>query len=312
MTFQHYIPATFLANFSSDTFEERRKRTVTVGDKRDGSIFTAPVSKIIRINNFYPEMVDGTFEYYETRLNTAISQLINRTITCELWADTLIHFVTGLLVRGPDFNERFEDRFEIGKLEEVIDPENTNFARLLESQRLRSSIIGAKWTVLQVAEEIKLITNDLGYTPYQNPILKELGMAIPLNPNYVLLIAPRRRGKIAVSLGGVWVPIINYSTLSQELACTLNKSIDEIGQRFVIGNNNEDIGKYISIQSTPGAVPEPYELGFMAGGMAMAFEHMWEKLIAVISEPPENDGNYISFDFNKSYGEFIKANRGMF
>ena len=137
-------------------------------------------------------------------------------------------------------------------------------------------------------------------------------MAIPLNPKYVLLITPRMRGKIAVSLGGVWMPIINYSTLSKELASTLNRSIDEIGQRFIIGNNNEDIGKYISIQSMPRAVPEPYELGFMSGGMAMMFEHMWMKLIAVISEPPKKDGNFIVFDFNKSYEEFIKANKGMF
>lgn len=312
MTFQHYIPATFLANFSSDTFEERRKRKVSVGDKSKGSIFRAPVSTILGFDDFYPEIVDESLGFYEQRLNLAINQLINRTIACNLWANTLIDFVAGILVRGPDFNDRFENRFELAALKNKIDPENTNYARVFEIQRLRASIIGAKWTVLQAREENKLIINDLGYSPYQNPILNELGMAIPINPYNVLLITPRMRGKIAIAHGGIWTPLITYSSISTDLVNGLNKAIDNNAKRFIIGENDEDITKYLTIRNTPFIAPEPFDLGFLTGKMAMVFEHMWLKFLDVISKAPNRDGDFIFFDFIKSFEEYEKANKGLF
>lgn len=312
MTYQHYLPAAFLSNFSSEKNDERRKRKVSVGDKSKGTIFRAPVSTIFGIKDFYPQIVDESFNFYEERLNIAIDKLINGTIACDLWANTLIDFVAGILVRGPDFNDRFESRFELAALIDKINPENTNYARVFEIQRLRASIIGAKWTVLQVGVENRLITNDLGYTPYQNPLLKELGMAIPINSNNVLLITPRMRGKIAIAHGGNWVPIITYSSITPDLVNSLNKSIDNNAKRFIIGENDEEITKFLTIRITPFTSPEPFDLGFLTGKMAMVFEHMWLKFLGVISKPPNRDGDYIYFDFIKSYEEFMKTHKGLF
>ena len=149
MTLQHYLPATYLACFSTEDKPERRTRLLAGGDKKDKNIFTSPASKVCGINDLYtlknypdnPELIDSMWSFYEKGLALAIDQLITGTIPAITWANTLIPFVTSLLVRGPDFNKRFEGRIKNLGINRTISPDNTNFARLLENQRLSAWFI---------------------------------------------------------------------------------------------------------------------------------------------------------------------------
>jgi hypothetical protein len=144
MPLHHFLPATYLACFSTDVNPERRQRMLAVGDKKEGKVFNAPASKVCGINDLYtltenktnPDLVDSAWTFYEKGLASALDQLIKGTITCQIWANTLIPFVTGLLIRGPDFNERFENRIIRLGVAELAPSDNTNVARLFENQRL--------------------------------------------------------------------------------------------------------------------------------------------------------------------------------
>lgn len=104
----------------------------------------------------------------------------------------MVPFVACMLVRGPDFNERFDLRLSHlrGKLTKVQYKDNLNHARLMELQRLLGSVTTARWKIYSTKSTEKLITNDLGYSPYINPITSDLGMGIPLDSKTILTISP--------------------------------------------------------------------------------------------------------------------------
>lgn len=197
MSLQHYLPATFLAQFSSDTKLPRRERQLVAVDKLKRKIFESPASKLAAENEFYtlvnsqekdPLSVDKALSGYETKFHLAVNLLIDRKITADLWARILVPFVTSLLVRGPDFNRRFETRMFswLGNhLKEYTGRDNTNQARLFERQRLLPSIFSANWALSRVESNVPLLINDLGYAPLFDPEKKKMGLAIPLDKKYL-------------------------------------------------------------------------------------------------------------------------------
>jgi hypothetical protein len=88
MSLQHYLPASYIANFSINTSLPRRERPVFIGDKKTGRIFSAKASKLAAEKDIYtlkepPEkgdqlLVDKTYSFYEANLPTAIDQLCPR------------------------------------------------------------------------------------------------------------------------------------------------------------------------------------------------------------------------------------------
>lgn len=117
MPFDHYLPATYIARFSLDSTEPRRKRRVYVVDKQLGVVFRTPVENICGEKEFYsvehdnPRIVDGMWSVYEGRLNVALDRLVDRSVDARLWANTLVPFVTALMVRGRDFYPARRERF---------------------------------------------------------------------------------------------------------------------------------------------------------------------------------------------------------
>ena len=117
MPLDHYLPATFLASFSSQILQSRRKSLLAVGDvlqKQDPRWDKA--ENLAAINNFYtiehddPRIIDKIWLEFESEFDRAIDALITGHITAIDWARTLVPFVAAMLVRGPDFNTRHESR----------------------------------------------------------------------------------------------------------------------------------------------------------------------------------------------------------
>jgi hypothetical protein len=157
MPLQHYLPATFLATFSMENTLPRRNRTLAAGDKNSKRIFLAKASKLAGINDLYPPIVDESLTGYEANLSTAIDQLLNQNLTAMAWTSTLVPFVTALFVRGPDFNTRFDSRIKGLGIE--APPGNTDYARLMEYQRMLAPVATARWLVLEIQSDYPMITS---------------------------------------------------------------------------------------------------------------------------------------------------------
>src|SRR6266851_8236243 len=163
------------------------------------------------------------FSYYEGPLATAINHLISGVVDAHTWLTVLVRFVAGLLVRGPDFNRRFLRRFsdsfraELAKLDPVFyGRDNTNFARILEHQRLLAPICGAAWTVLGTSGGVEQITNDLGFIGFEHVQTQYRGIAVPLDRHHILTLTPRLQAILAIAKAGTWVPEIRFGKLSDE------------------------------------------------------------------------------------------------
>lgn len=304
MPLHHYLPATFLARFSTDmTSLPSRKRKIAVGNIKDMRVFRTNVDKVAAINNLYTYSVGlgdfGAIEKiwadFEGDLSNALELLISGQVNAKLWIRILVPFVASLLVRGPDFEIRFKRR--IGTLGwksvmDVIPDDNTNGARMLELQRLLGPVAVAKWTVVHVIGQEPLITNDLGYAPYKNLLTNENGIAIPLDPTHVLSIAPRTEGEILRVRSGKWVPIIDYYDNKPNNHEGLNVVLSSTAQSFIFGPEKTTIRKYLTSKNYIPFPPEPEQLGFITNPLAMAHEFTWHRLAAVIEKDIDDEQSW--------------------
>src|SRR5205807_1990573 len=141
---------------------------------------------------------------YEGRLADAIDDLIDRKLNAITWAGVLVPFVAALMVRGRDFNERFE--YRLRAFAGIWQPDNTNHARLFELQRLLGPVLAARWIVMATTGGSALITNDVGFAFFRDPS-GEHGLAVPLGHRHVLGLIPVRGRAVVEAQNGVWRPL---------------------------------------------------------------------------------------------------------
>ena len=307
----HYLPATFLANFSLDTETyPRRKRKIFIGDKETKEVYPTTAEKAGAIKNLYtsfdikadPEYIEHLWEKYESDLHIAIPRLIVGDIDGITWLRLLVPFVSCMLVRGPDFDIRFSNRIRslLGetKCQDFIKRGNINGARIIELQRLLFPVTAANWIVIYCKGKEPLITNDLGFSPFIHPRFFDYGMALPLGSQYTLAISPRTNGEILRYHVGKWKPIIRYVENQYDTNEDLNQSITSMAQRFIFAPTYELAEKYIN-QSTDRSRPiEPDQLGFIDGYHLRAYEFTWHRLVIYLEEHPTNDEEETDFPLN--------------
>ena len=303
MPLHHYLPATFLASFSHDTSTlPRRNRLLWAGDKRQKRKFRAPAARLGAENNLYmlvaaghdPGMVDKTWDEYEKGLAEAVSLLITGEVDAKTWARVLVPFVTCMLVRGPDFPGRFGRRLSALGIDDVdggyTPADNANVARLMELQRLLGPVAVDKWVVVRFPEEGSLLTNDLGYAPFQNRARGEAGMAVPLGPSHALSVIPRREGRVAVVWSGIWVPDVEHVDAPPGDRDGLNRAVSAAAQRFMFGPDEELVKQWLRSAPPAPPPPEPGQLGFIDGRMALAHEFTWHRLAPALERDPSDGG----------------------
>ncbi len=305
MPLHHYLPASYLARFSPDsTTEPVRNRLLAVGDKKNQRCFNAPARRVGCIRNLYtlidnsksPELVDQIWTEYERHLPVAVDNLIQGRLTAETWCRVLVPFVACMLVRGPDFNERFNTRSEFLRLQNPkfsLTPDNANVARLMELQRLLACVLAARWIVLTAYGGEDLITNDLGYSPFIHPENGGArGMAIPLGNKSILAIVPEMMDRpIARAIDDEWIPIIEHRDLLPANHQALNRAMAQNALRFVFGSDVSLIQQQIQGLTPALSSPEPRELGFPEELLRPTFEFTWHRLVGAIQRhPSEKDG----------------------
>ncbi|MBI2759359.1 MAG: DUF4238 domain-containing protein [Chloroflexi bacterium] len=302
MPLHHYLPASFLGRFSADLqTEPARDRSLIVGDKKNQRRFEARASKVGCINNLYtlvddsqlhPNTIDQTWGEYERNLPVAIDKLIHRNVDAESWARVLVPFVACMLVRGPDFSERFDQRWPPNRpqrFSELLSKDNANRARLMDLQRLLGFVATAKWLVLTIHGEEQLITNDLGYAPFMNREEGDRGMAIPVSQNTILAIIPTIESHpILRAESDKWIPIIDYLDEPLDSHQGLNRALSQAALRFIFGPDPVIVQKYIQGSPLSRTSPEANDLGFPDSMFSRAFEFTWHRLVGTIRKPPSD------------------------
>lgn len=305
--FQHYIPATYLAQFSSNIVTPRRKSLIWAGSKESGEIYNWTAESVGGENDFYElsnsfetYKIDSIWYGYEASLANAFDQLINGTITAFTWATVLVPFVAGLMVRGLDFNKRFERRIMSLGLEPGKN--QTNLARMMEIQRILGPILCSRWRVFKTTgSDIPLLTNETGYIPFVNPLVSERGFSIPLSNYFLLIIVPSRLKYIAYLEKNIWRPIIHYSYLDPDSHLGFNRTIDKYTIKYLIGCEKGVVSKYLSPKIH--LLPELEQMGFINGTQMRVHEFMWHRFVAGLMRAEKGeDLFYFPLDYQSLKG----------
>ncbi len=297
----HYIPACYIARFSSGSETSRRLRRVAILRRTASKVVLQTAEQVGAINHFYrnqvgsssdPLSLERTWSAYEDELTYALDSLQewgSPTVTGRIWLRILVPFVAGLLVRGPDFNVRHAQRLEsqgISLADLGIDEaRNSNTARLVELQRLLAGVMAAKWRILHF-NSASLISNDLGYGIRRHGNNVQLfGYVIPLNSRMALEIIPARHREVLQPRGiGGWSPIIEHSMGGD--VDGLNRAIASIARDFVIGASDQEVIGYKEQLQQETGVPDPGLLGFPQGRLALAHENEWHRLVSMLRYCP--------------------------
>ena len=304
MPYQHYIPAAYLANFSKKIEKKRRNSLVWVGDKvnKKNPIRISAVKRVCGQNDIYSPpkgMVKSLDEIwtYEAHLSEGIQRLISGDVDVELWLKVLVPFVVSLFIRSNNFDKRFRMRFNVLKF--PLERIDINSARTIELQRLLCPIMTAKWIVLTVHGEDNLITNDVGFIPFENLLLDHQGFAIPLDKRHILVLVSRRKGVILREWKSSWYPLIEYMDLPKDNQISFNQMISVYANQLIVGESKELIEKYFSIEEPNMLFLEPLSLFQFSGRDLVAFEFSWYQFISFLAGY-QNDRNFSDFSFSEN------------
>jgi Protein of unknown function (DUF4238) len=313
MPLHHYIAATFLANFSRDEKVRRRERVLWIADKRAGTTFATSAERICAINDFYTvqssgwlgDAVDRCLSSFEPTLHLALRDLAEGNLDAAAWAGALVPFITSLLVRGPDFNHRYEDRLEanlpgISKhfgVKRLRD--NTNVSRVMEQQRLWIPVLAAQWHVLKVSGQYSQITSDMGYAISLDRRTKNFGIAVPIGVHHILHVIPTTRRIVAQARDGKWWPIIEPYDLEDSQHLELLRAVAGQARRFVIGPDEETVRGYATKEPKPPRSLDPDELGFINGALRRKWEMAYFAILPKLSERAGADGSILRIDLER-------------
>jgi hypothetical protein len=286
---QHFLPATYLACFSTDTGFPRRKRRLAQGDRATGNCVRTAASNLAKITDIYtleehpvnPNVVDDIWLEYEKRLAECIDSVIAGSISALDWSSVLVPFVTCLFVRGPDFDERLNTRlmsFGLPEAELASRTDNTKQARIMEIQRLLAPVLVAEWKVVSLRDGKPLMTNDWAFLlvgPYK-------GISIPLGRHHVLQLVPRKFRTIATLKDGRWEAVISHLTANATDRLSFNRAMAENARRFLFASDCSLVKKYLPSATSKLTALEPAQLGFIYGTHAVVHEFMWHRFVSAL------------------------------
>ena len=269
-SYQHFIPASLIGQFSLDTAAHARRRSLWVA-RRGGHVFRTTAERVGGVHDLYtlqepgnqnPYLIDQQWASAESKLLPALTELVHSR--GRIKADTfvnLVSFVTSLFVRGLDFTDRFEERMtrKLGEgWKAITGPDNSKFARVFERQRLYYPIMASEWVVLHNVSRVPIVTNDLGYVAHFNPLMGHYGYAVPVNLSTVLVLL-RSHTHLRVCWDGSewWTTGIQHCDVGAEHVEALNKVMAESCLHEVYGPREPAIRHLERFQSATSSSRPP-------------------------------------------------------
>lgn len=249
MAKDHYLPAGFIGRFSSDTAGAYRKRRLWVYNWKASKTLNTAAGAIGYKHGLYNLHGGKTIDKwgYEGPLNRVLDDLVQgKEITLDDWVRIAVPFVTGLFIRGKEFNERYESLPLIKVAAGRLTPDNTNGSRILRLQRQLAPVMAARWVVLHPVGlgATPFISNDLGLVGTLNAVTNAVGWAIPLDPKTLLGIFPQKMRAIGRFDSGVWRANIEHVSPPAALLQGMNEQIARTSQEFIFGASKADVDAY--------------------------------------------------------------------
>jgi Protein of unknown function (DUF4238) len=249
----HYLPAYHIGQFSFDKGERPRDNPIWVKRRNVYEPFLTTASKVGYKKNLYNKEIDSLWVGVEKNLKKAVTDLLDvheKPLRLSSWL-TLVQFVAQLFVRGYEFNDRLDNRFNYlaeGFSETVkkFIPDNANGVRPIELQKLYAPVMYADWTLVYNHSSIPLITNDLGYCCMVEKKTERYGYSVPLFPGAVLAltIGDRCRSRtvpLDESGGEYSIPFISSESINSTQVREVNATIADFCVAEVYGPTKESI-----------------------------------------------------------------------
>jgi hypothetical protein len=124
-------------------------------------------------------------------------------------------------------------------------------------------------------------------------------IAVPLDLHHILILTPRRQAFLALAKTGTWVPELRFGKLSDEQDLAFTRTLGAAAQRFVFRPTERAVTPHIIKQDLPPLVPDPADLGFLAGRQASVHEMLFFQLLEIFRTPPSRPDAKIYIDFSK-------------
>jgi hypothetical protein len=321
MPHHHWIPSSYLSRFSENPKLGRRAR-LAIFDKKQNKYFYANAGDIAKKSKYYtltakelpdPDVLEKSWAGYEGNLPSSLDKLIDGSIDAIEWLHTIIPFVAGLFVRGPDFEARMKirgkDVLESPEFMKYISADNTNWQRESEFQRIMGILTAAKWVVCEKMGPGPFITNDKGWCPV--PVSLDLvpAIAVPLDTKHLLHIYPQKIGPIIYSKEGKWKPIIQYQKITPESDAIFYGMINAFSEYFVIGPTELSLNVMSKTKTPWSKSNEEYDiwtLGFSNLHEMTAHELLWHRISSAMTRSPNEEGPW---DFAIELDRLIKLKR---
>lgn len=296
-----------------------RQRHVWVHRSKQGRVIKDKAENIGYINQYYtlrqldpPRLVDDAWAQYERKLTSALNELADPTVSSVdglVWLRTLVPFVAGIFVRGPDFVHKYE-----GPILDRINPDpvwrsdNTNTSRLIAMVRSLAPIMAAKWTVLHTTGSEPLLTNDLGYvnsSSTDNP--SAVGWAIPIGPRCALQLVPCPDGhsrKIMFHTGDHWRAFVEHKQLNTNNHVGLNAAISRMAHEFIVGPTCQSVETHVSYMGQNKEANDTFTPQMLTSHrMQIVHEFEWYRLASALRYSPRADvSDRFALDFEGAEG----------
>lgn len=302
MARDHYIPASVLGRFSTETGSTARERQLWAG--RSGKVYRTKARDFGVVNKLYdvnstgiwlpagtedPGSVDAMINGYEQDLPTALDLLDDAaTVPLRTWLRVLVPFVAAMFARGKDFETRFEER-PVVKASGMSSPENTNRARLIELQRLLAPVTCARWVVLHQAGREPFIVNDLGLMLTRDLGSGQDGFAVPIGRHSVVGIFPQRARTVA-RYDEAWQSIIEHRRLGTSEVANFNQAMARCATEWIAGAPRDVIER--NVEHLAEEPPDPsviMERWPFDHATRVSHDRDWHRLVSATAGDPRPD-----------------------
>ncbi len=254
-TWQHYLPASYLAEFSSDVSTPWRRRRLWVRRLDVADPYVKSAETLARERGLYDATSGplgeslgpvGTADVawgYERNLPAALERLhSDRPLDGHLWLTTVVPFVAGLFVRAPGFQQEFTQRFPVGADELSGDvPNNATVARLIDFQLLLAPLLAARWTVLHFSTEVELVTSDRGFALTSTPLGTDPSYVVPTGRHTAVVVTPQICGQPLHLANGRWLTNLAHVHAQDIEGPGLKRAIGAFARDEVYGPTREAV-----------------------------------------------------------------------
>ena len=217
---------------------------------------------------------------YESRLPAALSSLrdVSGGIDAGVWLHTLVPFVAGLFVRGPDANNG-----------------DNNAGRIIEFQELLAPVMAARWTVVHLPAGSELISSDRGFGGVT--LAGQTAIMVPCDRQTALVLSYCNKRSVAAWSEGNWVAPILHRDVESSVSELFRQSVARSAYSSVYGSSRELVAQFVDDLGSTAKFPAGIVTQNDCDLMCHTYDYF--RLCSAISGPPDQAqdlANEISWD----------------